>query len=91
MRGQRATWEFLLEPRAGGGTRLIVRARVAEHWLAQTTGYDSAAPRRFVDRVYALMAHLPKPVLEGCAGFGHRVMQNEQLRGLKARAERRRT
>jgi hypothetical protein len=34
------------------------------------------------------MARLPKPVLFTVAGFGHRVMENEQLRGIRWRAER---
>jgi hypothetical protein len=93
IRGHRATWEFLLEPLAGARTRLIVRVRVAEHWLSGAAALDAGgipAPRRLIERVYALMARLPKRVLIGFAGLGHRVMQNEQLRGVKTRAERRR-
>jgi hypothetical protein len=82
------TWEFLLEPLGEARTRLVVRARVAEHWLAGAAPNEAPAARRPVERVYAAMARLPKPVLMGVAGFGHRVMQNEQLRGLKMRAER---
>jgi hypothetical protein len=88
VRGQRATWEFLLRPLDGGRTRLVVRGRVAEHWLAASAPRDPARPRLFIEHVYDLMAHFPRPVLTGVAGFGHRVMQNEQLRGLERRAER---
>jgi uncharacterized protein YndB with AHSA1/START domain len=87
-RGQRATWEFNLRPLDGDRTRLVVRVRVADHWLTAAPPPDPTRPRRFVDRVYAFMARLPKPVLFAFAGFGHRVMENEQLRGLKRRAER---
>jgi hypothetical protein len=88
LRGQRATWAFLLTPVGGAATRLIVRGRVAEHWLTAAPPTDPAKPRFFIQRIYGFMARLPKPVLLGFAGFGHRVMQNERLRGLKRRAER---
>ncbi|HET9985913.1 MAG TPA: hypothetical protein VFQ38_20105 [Longimicrobiales bacterium] len=87
VRGQRATWEFLLQPLQRGRTRLIVRVRAAEHWLSGSGARDPGRPRRFIERVYGFMAHLPTPVLKGFAGFGHRAMQNEQLRGLQRRAE----
>ena len=86
-RGPRATWEFYLQPVNDEQTRLLVRGRVAKHWLAPAAPRPEEKPKVLIEYVYALMAHLPKPALKGFAGFGHRVMQNAQLRGIKYRAE----
>lgn len=84
------SWEFQLVPAALDRTRLIVRARVADGWRAA-----AAAPRRhpggsfFIERVYAVLARLPTPLLLAVAGLAHRAMENQQLRGIRRRAERR--
>jgi uncharacterized protein YndB with AHSA1/START domain len=86
--GTRVSWEFLLEPLDHGHTRLIVRGRVSRRWV-QATQDRSASPggRIFIERVYGVLARLPRPLLVAVGGFGHRVMQNRQLRGIKHRAE----
>ncbi|HEX5831317.1 MAG TPA: hypothetical protein VFY16_10080, partial [Gemmatimonadaceae bacterium] len=84
----RASWAFQLEPLERDRTRLVVRGRVSPHWLDEA-GRDPAASGRplFIERVYGLLARLPRPLLLAAGGFGHRVMQNQQLRGIKRRAE----
>lgn len=42
---------------------------------------------RPIERVYALLPKLPAPLTLAAAGFGHRMMQNRQLWGIKRRAE----
>jgi hypothetical protein len=37
--------------------------------------------------VYAVLARLPAPLLLAVGGLGHRMMQNQQLRGIRRRAE----
>jgi hypothetical protein len=84
----RVSWEFLLAARPRERTRLLVRVRVSPKWLekpAQPTG--APANRRFIERVYDVLPHLPGPLLHGVASLGHRAMQNQQLRGIKHRAE----
>lgn len=84
----RVSWAFLLEPRPDGRTRLLVRSRVSPRWL-DGTGNQTAVPerRRLIEHIYEVLPHLPSPLLRTAAGFGHRVMQNQQLRGIKCRAE----
>jgi len=84
----RVSWEFLLEPLDHGRTRLIVRGRVSPHWL-DIPQDRSASPDGpiLIERVYRVLARLPRPVLFLVAGFGHCLMQARQLRGIKLRAE----
>jgi proline iminopeptidase len=84
----RVSWEFFLDPIEGGRTRLIVRGRVARHWLEGPVdrGRDHEHPF-FIERVYRLMAKMPRPIMFMIAGLGHSIMQSRQLRGLKRRAE----
>jgi len=83
------SWEFLLDPLDQGRTRLIVRARVSWGWRAMAAAAPTAARAEpiFIERVYGVLARLPAPLLLATGGFGHRVMQNQQLRGIKRRAE----
>ncbi len=86
--GTRVSWEFYLKA-IGRNTRLIVRGRVAPHWLA-VVPQASSAPRRgqiFIERVYSLLAHLPRPIMIAAASFGHGLMHRRQLHGIKIRAE----
>ena len=87
--GTRVSWEFLLKPLDQGHTRLIVRGRISPHWLAVATQDNSTVRRRhiFIERVYSLLAHLPRPIMLTAASFGHGLMQVRQLRGIKSRAE----
>jgi hypothetical protein len=89
-RGPRASWEFLLQPLDRGRTRLIVRGRVSSHWLDPQPDQGRSAPPRgpiFIERVYGLMARMPRSLLLPFARAGHRLMQARQLRGIKRRAE----
>lgn len=86
--GHRVTWEHRLEPLEGGRTRLLVRGRVARDWLAPApAGALPPTPPIFIERIYALMARMPRPILLAFAGLGHRVMEARHLRGIKRRAE----
>jgi hypothetical protein len=87
--GPRVSWEFLLKPMDARNSRIIVRGRVASHWLA-IVPQASSAPRGgqiFIERVYSLLAHLPRPIMLAAASFGHGLMHSRQLRGIKKRAE----
>lgn len=86
----RVSWEYLLEPLDRGRTRLIVRGRVSPHWLDAQPDQDRSASAEgpiLVERIYSLMAKMPRPLLFLFAGLGHRLMQARQLRGIKRRAE----
>jgi proline iminopeptidase len=82
------SWEFNLVPVGRGRTRLIVRSRVSSRWAeeARREPATAGAPA-FIERFYALLARLPAPLRLAAGGFGHRVMQNQQLRGIRRRAE----
>lgn len=83
------TWEFCLDAPARGRTRLIVRARLSPRWRARAATAPDAARRAplLVERAYGALARLPGPLLLAAGGLGHRVMQNQQLRGIRRRAE----
>jgi hypothetical protein len=84
--GFMVTWEFFLEPLALGRTRLLVRGRVSAQWPGGAIATPSARPR-FIERVYALLARMPRWLMVPAAMFGHGIMQARQLRGIKRRAE----
>ena len=81
------SWAFFLEAANGDRTRIIVRGRVAPSWPRMASGAPDHSHPIFIERVYSLLARLPASVLLAIGGFGHRVMQNRQLRGIKRRAE----
>jgi hypothetical protein len=87
--GPRVSWEFFLKPMDPGYTRLIVRGRVAPHWLAAAPQSSSTPPgdQIFIERVYSLLAHFPRPIMLAVAGFGHGLMHTRQLSSIKIRAE----
>lgn len=85
-RGLVVSWEFFLEPLAPGRTRLLVRGRVSSEW-PPVGARNRAAPARPIEHVYALLARLPRWLMEPPALFGHGIMQARQLRGIKRRAE----
>ena len=86
--GTLVTWAFLLEPRDGGRTRLLVRNRLSPRWRETAASAPARAGRTLlIERVYGVLGRLPSPLLLAAGGFGHRVMQNRQLRGIKQRAE----
>ena len=84
--GPLASWEFFLEPLAQRGTRLLVRGRVSSQWPAGGTDKPAFSPRP-IERVYALLARIPRWLMVPAAMFGHGVMQARQLHGIKRRAE----
>ncbi|MGA7617961.1 hypothetical protein [Candidatus Binatus sp.] len=86
--GLLVSWEFFLEPLAQRRTRLLVRGRLSSQWPAGGAGKPPASPRP-IERVYALLARLPRWLMGPVALFGHSIMQARQLRGIKRRAERR--
>ena len=83
--GHLVSWEFFLEPRADG-VRMLVRGRVGAKWPAGAQGRQSTPPRP-IERVYSLLAVMPRWIMAPLAKFGHGVMQRRQLGGIKRRAE----
>jgi uncharacterized protein YndB with AHSA1/START domain len=84
--GHAVAWEHALFPLESGRTRLIVRGRVSPHWLDLARAKPPSGHRRiFVERAYAALARLPRPLLIGCAALGHRVMEARHLRGIQRR------
>jgi hypothetical protein len=83
--GHLVSWEFFLEP-DGSGARLLVRGRVGAKWPAGVPK-RSAGSLRPIERVYAVLAVMPRWLMEPLAKFGHGVMQRRQLSGIKRRAE----
>jgi hypothetical protein len=80
-------WEHVLQPHAGGRRRLIVRSRAASTWIDQARAQPPVGHRRiFIERAYALLARLPRPLLIGFASAGHRVMEARHLRGIRTRS-----
>lgn len=67
------TWEHYLERLSDGGSRLIVRGRMAREYK----------------RFYGALDRLPDALALMLARFGHRIMEARHLRGIKRRAEAR--
>ena len=86
--GNQVSWEFLLDALEDGRTRLIVRGRISHRWPAPIRE-RSRPPGRliFIERIYAILAHTPRPLMLVAAAFGHYIMQARMLRGIKRRAE----
>jgi hypothetical protein len=85
--GNAVAWEHHLEPLANGRTRLIVRGRTSSHWLDLARAKPPAGHRRiFIERAYAALARLPRPMLIAFAALGHRVMEARHLRGIQRRS-----
>lgn len=89
--GSRVSWEFLLKPLDQEHTRLIVRGRISPNWLSVSPKGSSETGRDqiFIERIYSLLAHLPRPIMVAAGSFGHGLMQVRQLRGIRSRAEAR--
>jgi len=84
--GSAVAWEHLLDPLPDGRTRLIVRGRASSQWLDLARTPPPAAHRRiFIERAYAVLARLPRPLLIGFAALGHRIMEARHLRGIQRR------
>jgi hypothetical protein len=85
--GYAVAWEHVLEPLDGERTRLIARARASSRWVDLARARPSDDHRRiFIERVYAALARLPRPMLIGFAAAGHRVMEARHLRGIRRRS-----
>jgi hypothetical protein len=85
--GHAVAWEHALVPLEGGRTRLLVRGRASARWLALGRAQPPAGHRRiFIERAYAVLARLPRPLLIAFAGFGHRIMEARHLRGIQRRS-----
>ena len=84
--GSVVAWQHFLQPLEGGRTRLIVRGRASSRWLNLARAQPPAGHRRiFIERVYALLARLPRALLIGLATSGHRIMEARHLRGIQRR------
>jgi len=80
-------WEHLLDPIDRGRTRLIVRGRASSHWLDLARAQPPAnRDRIFIERAYAVLARLPRPLLIAFASVGHRMMEARHLRGIQRRS-----
>ena len=85
--GYAVAWEHLLEPLEGRRTRLISRARASSRWVDLARTKPPTGRRRiFLERVYAALARLPRPLLIGVAAAGHRIMEARHLRGIQRRS-----
>ncbi len=85
--GHAVAWEHVLDPIDGGRTRLIVRGQASSHWLDLARAQGPAAHDRiFIERAYAALAKLPRPLLIAFAGLGHRIMEARHLRGIQRRS-----
>ena len=83
--GVLVSWEFFLEPHADG-VRLLVQGRVGAKWPPRVA--TPTALLRPIERVYSLLAVIPRWMMVPLAKVGHGVMQRRQLSGIKRRAER---
>ena len=85
--GSAVAWEHVLDAITGGRTRLIVRGRASARWLDLARAQPLAGQHRiFIERAYALIARLPRPMLTFVATCGHRVMEARHLRGIHRRS-----
>jgi hypothetical protein len=85
--GNAVAWEHVLELLPGGRTRLIVRGRASSPWLALARATPPTCHRRiFVERAYAALARLPRPLFIAFAALGHRIMEARHLRGIQRRS-----
>lgn len=82
------SWEFHIVPVDRGRSRLMVRVRVSPRWaeVARRGPAATGAPA-LIERLYGLLARLPAALRLIAGGIGHRAMQNQQLRGIRRRAE----
>jgi hypothetical protein len=85
--GHAVAWEHVLEPIDGGRTRLIVRGRASSSWLDLARAKPPDGHRRvFIERAYAALALLPRPLPIAFGTLGHRIMEARHLRGIRRRS-----
>lgn len=85
--GNLVSWDFLLKPLDQGYTRLIVRGRISPQWLERTEVKASPNSPILIERIYGVLARIPRPLVLSVARFGHRLMEARMLRSIKRRAE----
>jgi hypothetical protein len=86
--GSQVSYGFHLEPLDGNHTRLVMRGQISSRWpAAPKAGPASAPPPIFIERVYGILARIPKPLKLGAAYIGHHFMESRMLRNIKRRAE----
>jgi hypothetical protein len=84
--GTAVAWEHVLNPLEGGRTRLVVRGRASAGWLDLARTNTPVGHRRIlIERIYAMLARLPRPLLIAFAAIGHRIMEARHLRGIQRR------
>jgi pimeloyl-ACP methyl ester carboxylesterase len=87
--GNVVAWEHVLDRLDGSRTRLIVRGRASSRWLDLARARPTAGHHRvFIERAYAILARLPRPLVVRFAALGHRFMEARHLRGIQRRAYR---
>jgi uncharacterized protein YndB with AHSA1/START domain len=85
--GNAVAWEHVLDPIPGGRTRLIVRGLASAQWLDLARAQPTAGHHRiFIERAYAALAMLPRPLLITFATAGHRIMEARHLREIQRRS-----
>jgi hypothetical protein len=85
--GNAVGWEHVLDPLPCGRTRLIVRGRASSQWVAHASARPPTDQKRFfIERAYAALATLPRPLLIAFATLGHRIMEARHLRGIQRRS-----
>jgi Protein of unknown function (DUF998) len=84
--GTAVVWEHVLDPIEHGRTRLIVRSRASSRWLDLARAKPPIGHKRIpIERAYAVLARLPRPMLIAFARVGHRIMETRHLRGIQRR------
>ena len=85
--GNAVTWEHVLDSLPGGRTRLLIRGRASSDWVNLARAALPDGHRRlFVERAYAALAMLPRPLLIAFMTLGHRIMEARHLRGIQRRS-----
>ena len=85
----RVSWVLVLDPLGPGRARLISRGRISRDWLAPGEGSGTVGPQPIlIERIYGLLARMPRWLLLPVAECGHYLMESRMLRGVKRRAER---
>jgi hypothetical protein len=86
--GNQVSYAFLVSPLGHAQTRLIVRGRISRRWPTATQAMPAPSqPPIFIERVYDILARIPRPLKLGMAFLGHHLMESRMLRGVKRRAE----
>jgi hypothetical protein len=89
--GNAVAWEHVLDRLPGGRTRLLVRGRASSRWVDLARAAPPDGHRRiFVERAYAVLAMLPRPLLVAFATLDHRIMEARHRRGIQRRSTRHR-